>query len=203
MTAPPIPLRLAGRPTMGGLVVPWISVQHRDGRAILGAIHGSRTDTCIRQRRCQTCGDPLGERIVLFARPRDIARGYIAEPALHPDCAAYSAKACPMINGSMTKYRTSPHKVDGKPCGEPGCDCAGWISADDQKARSDQPAEPWFALWITPGDYRTAVNEHGKLVGIVVKDLTPLKIRSLNDLANEHLPAVEAIYAMRTLWKMG
>ncbi|PZG49852.1 hypothetical protein C1I98_11085 [Spongiactinospora gelatinilytica] len=65
---PPIPLRLAGRPTQGGLVVPWISIHHADGRATLGAVHGSRVDTCLRSRCCQTCGEHLGYRLVVLAR---------------------------------------------------------------------------------------------------------------------------------------
>lgn len=199
MTAPPIPVRLADRPTVGGLVVPWISVQHRDGRAALGAVHGSRVDTCLMGRRCQTCGGLLGDRLVLFARPRDFARGYVAEPGMHPDCAAYSAKACPMVNGSMGRYRASRHNVEGKPCGEQGCDCPGWVSADNQDARLAGGAEAWFAVWLRLSDYGLATDEKGALLGIAVTQVKPLKVRPLNDQAREQERMLSALLAGREL----
>lgn len=200
---PPIPLRLADRPTVGGLVIPWISVQHADGSAHLGAVHGSRVDTCLNGRCCQTCGEHLGARVVLFARPADFARGYVAEPALHPECAAYSAKACPMVAGTMTHYRKNAPKVAGRPCDKPGCGCAGWVDTDGQDARAGADAEPWFAVWIRLADYRTAVDQDGRLIGIALRDVTPLKVRPLNPLAEQHKRMFDALVASRELLGIG
>ncbi|RBQ21547.1 hypothetical protein DP939_02225 [Spongiactinospora rosea] len=173
---PPTPLRLAGRPTQGGLVVPWISVHHADGRATLGAVHGSRVDTCLRGRRCQTCGEHLGDRLVVLVRPQDMTDRYTAEPAMHPECAAYSIAACPMTNGQMDHYRPTPRHLAGRSCDIPGCDCAGWVAAEDATARRNAPAEPYYAVWLRLTDYRLATDRTGKLLGIALA-IRPLKMR--------------------------
>lgn len=179
MTAPPIPARLAHRPTVGGLVVPWITVQHADGGAALGAVHASRQDLCVRKRLCQIDGQPLGSRIVLFARQSDLDRRFVAEPGLHPECADYSARACPMLAGRMDHYRTAPRNLAGKPCAVPGCDCAGWVAHDDpdDSARVGHSAERFFAVWIHADQYRVAVDSSsGGLAGVAIPP-DPLRVR--------------------------
>lgn len=199
MTAIPIPIRLAGRPTSGGLVVPYISVEHRDGRATFGAVHASRVDACLRGRGCQTCGQPLEAKVVVFARPRDLARAYVVEPAMHPECAAYSAKVCPMVNGSLARYRSTPRHLAGQPCDLAGCECAGWVSADDQNARSAAEAEPWFAVWLRLRDYRPVKDREGVLLGIALSGFQPLTVRPLNDQARDQEQLLAAMRRAATL----
>lgn len=184
MTAPPIPTRLADRPTVAGLVVPWISVQHADGGAALGAVHASRQDACVRNGWCQIDGQHLGARIVLFARRTDLDRGYVVEPGFHPECAAYSAKACPMLTGRMAHYRSTPRHLTGTQCAVPGCDCAGWVEHDDgHEARANHPAERFFAVWIRAADYRPASAPNGDLLGVALP-AHPLKVRPLHTAAD-------------------
>lgn len=175
---PPVPARLARRPTVAGLVVPWISVQHADGGAALGAVHASRQDACLTRGWCQICGEPHTHRIVLFARPSDMDRGYVAEPGMHPECGAYTAQACPMLNGAMRHYRTHPRDLTGAPCVEPGCDCAGWVPEDTDQttARAGHPADAYAAVWIRDRDYRVAVDENRSPIGVALPP-HPLKIR--------------------------
>jgi hypothetical protein len=94
---PPIPLRLAHRPVVAGLAVPWITTRSLDGRYLFGALDQSRQRQAIVQHRCQVCSRPLGERSILLMRLSDLSRRFTSEPALDPVCAAYSAVACPMI----------------------------------------------------------------------------------------------------------
>lgn len=160
--APPIPQRLASRPLSGGLVVPYISMPRpgHPGAFILGETHGAKQGDCIVNYLCQIDGRPLGSPPYLFLGTQSaIDEGFSAEPALHPECAAYSVAACPMVNGSMPTYAKRERSHDGEPCGDPGCDCGGWTSTPGDKAGA--PAEPWFRIWVF--GYAIGVREPGPL----------------------------------------
>jgi hypothetical protein len=85
--APAIPVRLANRPIVGGLAAPWISLHHADGTPVLGVVDAARQAACLARHWCQACGQPLLSPLVLLARARDIAAGYVTDPGLHPECA--------------------------------------------------------------------------------------------------------------------
>jgi hypothetical protein len=145
----PIPERLAARPVRSGLVVPYISLE-TDGRVMFGQTRGIRVGECIVNGLCQTCGQRLGPKMVFAVTERMLADRFTGEPAMHPECAAYSAKACPMIGGRMAAYAPHPKSVTGQPCDVPGCDCGGWVSGSTGKAGS--AAVPWFTAWFTGYD---------------------------------------------------
>jgi hypothetical protein len=161
---PPIPAALAGRPTVGGLVVPWISIESGDGRHVLGAVHTSRMRRCVGHRLCQVCAEPLTQPAVAFVRQRDLDHGWSAEPALHPVCARYSAAACPMLAGHMDRYRSTPRDLTHLTCNVEGCDCAGWVDSPDQPHRAGQPAEAYYALWLSR--YDVATDPAGQVLGV-------------------------------------
>lgn len=157
MTAPPIPQRCARRPLVGGLVVPYISLV-ADGRAHLGGTRGSQVADCIANYKCQICSERLVDRPILFlATQTMIDEGFTGEPALHPECAAYSIKACPMVAGQMATYNKHPHDQTGKPCDVQGCDCGGWVATGHPKAGA--PSEAWFKVWVR--DYAIGIREPG------------------------------------------
>jgi hypothetical protein len=137
---PPIPVRLADRPTIGGLVVPWVTGRSPDGRYRFGAIDATRHRDAIQNRRCQTCGGRLDrDRIVFAMRDADLRRMVSPEAGMHPDCGRYSATACPMLAGRMTHHRRHPgiaHVAGAEYLGDP----------DD--ARSGAPAQPWHLVWV-------------------------------------------------------
>lgn len=182
MTAPPIPARLAGRPTRSGLVVPWISVVLADGTAHLGNVHGTKSHTALMRKLCQTCGEPLERPLVLFATASGLELGQTSEPGMHPECAAYSAKACPMVNGMLKHYKTAD-RVAGQPCFEPGCDCAGWVS-ESPGADAGRSVEPWFAVWVD--DYAVGVDPKTKLANAAIWKgfFEPLRVRPLTPILN-------------------
>jgi hypothetical protein len=173
----PIPTTLAHRPTVGGLVVPWISIHHGDGRYVLGAVHHTRVEQCFIHRLCQIDGQPLGDTSVFLMRQRDLDRRMSSEPAMHPECAAYSIRACPMLTGAMSHYRSTPHAVDGKPCPDPGCECAGWVPSPDAGRRAGQPAEAYFSVWAR--DWLPAADEKTHRVTAAVLLGDPLKVRPI------------------------
>lgn len=152
MKVPPIPQRLARRPTRGGLVVPWISLQIGD-RDYLGEVHNAKRVRSLVDGLCQIDGQPLGDGPYLFLGTQSaIDEGFSSEPPMHRECGAYSIRACPMVNGSMATWAKNKPAHDGKPCNEPGCDCGGWVTDKGQVDRAGNPAEPWFQIWVTGWD---------------------------------------------------
>jgi hypothetical protein len=82
--APPILLALQHLPTVGGLVVPWITPRTADGRYLFGSVDRDRMGRALLNRWCGVCGRPLEYRAVLMMRLSDLPRQCTSEPALHP-----------------------------------------------------------------------------------------------------------------------
>lgn len=158
---PAIPLRMAARPVVGGLAAPWVSAHHTDGTPVLGLMDGSRQSACLIRRWCQACGQQLSSPLVLLARTRDFAAGYVAEPGLHPECAAYTTACCPMLTGTMRRYRATPRPASQLRCGDPACPCRAWAPAADSHNRSGHAAEAFATVWIQLADYRIHRASHG------------------------------------------
>lgn len=177
----PIPARLANRPTLGGLVVPFISIDFGDGTYALGETHNRKALECIVGYRCQACGQQLLTRpIVVLATAEQLKRKWTEEPALHPECARYSQEACPMVAGRMPTYRKAPARAPGKPCDKPGCNCGGWVSTKRRERNGEaREARPWFAVWLPT--YQVAVDPHGQVQGVGWVNITPLRIRSVGN----------------------
>jgi hypothetical protein len=143
-TAPPIPAALAHLPTVGGLIVPWVTPRPADGRFLLGAVDATKTRTAIHRRLCGVCGSALADRLVLLVRESDLARFASTEPAVHPLCAAYTTAACPMVTGRRSHYRTHAHKIDENA-----------VHGADIDHRLGATAEAWHAVWLTRYDVVT------------------------------------------------
>ncbi|NMO57885.1 hypothetical protein HH310_42825 [Actinoplanes sp. TBRC 11911] len=140
-TSPGIPEHLVTRPCAGGLVVPWITPVTSTGLYLFGKISHLAQVQCLLRRLCQVCGRRLATPAVLFARSNDLANGCTAEPALCVPCAAYSARACPMLSGRRAHYRAGEHPA-----------LAGIPVSIDQALRQGSPAGSWFAVWIRDYD---------------------------------------------------
>jgi hypothetical protein len=106
--SPGIPPRLLHRPTVGGLVVPYTTLRMPDGRWRFGAIDADRQTKAFNDKLCQTCGTDLERRTVFAIRDTDLRELISHEPGMHPECAAYSALACPMLAGQMSHHQTNP-----------------------------------------------------------------------------------------------
>lgn len=186
-----IPARLESRPLQGGLVVPWVSVQLADGTYDLGNMHNTRASICFLQSRCQIDGELVAPQpLVFFVSETCLDDMTTQEPPTHPECAAYSRRACPMVAGQMKHYRSTPsraHGPAGGTCFKPGCDCGGWVPTPGQgESNAGQPALRWFMVWcrdfaITVPDEKTGERlAAGALptgVSIGAKILSPLKVR--------------------------
>ncbi|GGX56064.1 cell envelope biogenesis protein OmpA [Streptomyces chartreusis] len=183
---PGIPARCAGRPTSGGLVVPYVAFTH-NGHVTFGALAAERTLKAFSGMLCQICEQPLGELLYVIVRPADAANGYSPEPALHPECLPYTAAHCPMLNGSATRYRTRPvlatHPA-GRPCNDPACPCPAAPTDHAQRARSGQLAEQYEAWMIRASAYRlTPRDDRPSLPAGISLDVPILRKRLLRKAA--------------------
>jgi hypothetical protein len=157
---PPIPVHLASFATMGGMVVPYITLRHRNGTAALGLVDYSRMVRCFEGHRCGVCGEVVTGRMVFLMRSFDLARSLSSEPGLCPPCAAYTVATCPMSAGRMAHYRQSRPAFVGRRCDDPECECSQWVSTPEPN-RYGATAEQWFAPWTV--QYRLIRDEHGRL----------------------------------------
>jgi hypothetical protein len=157
---PPIPIHLAEFPTVGGLVVPNITLRHRNGAAALGLVDYRRMVHCFRERCCGVCGEPVEGRLVFLMRSFDLARSMSCEPGLCPPCPAYTQAACPMIAGRMAHYRQSAPAFVARRCDDSECECR-LCGAVPQPKRYGANAERWFALWTI--QYRLVHDDRGNL----------------------------------------
>lgn len=177
MSKPAIPARCAARPTVGGLVVPAISVVLANGRPVLGAVHRTKAMRCITGYLCQICEQPLTRPLVVLVSERQLSKRYSPEAALHPECAAYSMSACPMLAGTQETYRHSGSHI-GSACSEPGCQCAGWVDADQNRPDiRGEPAGQWYAVWLD--DYEIAITDRREVHGLAWRGITPRRVRPI------------------------
>ena len=174
---PAIPVRLSQRPVIGGLAVPWVVAHHADGTPVLGFIDGSRQAACLARGWCQACGQPLGSPLILMVRSRDVVAGSAVEPALHPECAAYSAYACPMLAGMMARYRATPRPARQERCGDASCACRAWVRPGDRDLRAGRPREPFAAVWISQSEYRVTDGPAAVAPGLALRGVRVLKVR--------------------------
>ena len=164
---PRVPVGLAHRPTIGGLIVPWVNLALADGGADFRGIHNTKWQRAWTEGLCQVCGLPLVRPVVLLGGPNQLA-GYFDEAPLHPWCAAYTAKACPMVAGRLARYADRPQVSEGRRgqvCPEPGCNCGGWTHTPGIPHGSGrgEPAHAWWAVWCE--NYALAATPQGRLLG--------------------------------------
>lgn len=151
---PAIPATCAARPTLGGLVIPWVNVQLADGGVDFRSQHESRAQRCWIEGLCQLCGKRIdGPPFVLLGGPRQVAGLKFDEPPLHPECAVYATQACPMVAGRIDRYadrETIANGHRGEECPDPECNCGGWVPTPGLKpAPGGAPAHDWYAVYVS------------------------------------------------------
>lgn len=148
-----IPARLAHRPVQAGMVVPWIALALPDDTHDFAGCEGRKVNLAMLNQLCQICGEHIEPPIVFFAADDQLGDMTFDSPPLHPACARYSAKACPMVAGRLHAYRaqaTRASRTDA--CATPGCDCGGWTQTETNIDRGGRRAPTWFAVWCRSYD---------------------------------------------------
>jgi hypothetical protein len=163
VTVPPIPASCAHRPTVGGLVAPFVNIRLADGGVDFRTPHHATYERCWREELCQTCGDPLGPLSVLFGGPRQLRERHFDESPLCPPCAVYASQACPMVSGRMAHYADRERLAEGKRghvCPDDSCSCGGFVDSDPNAYdASGEPAHEWYALYVPTGSWQLTGNE--------------------------------------------
>lgn len=179
---PPIPATCEHRPTIGGRVTPWVNVHLADGGIDFRSQHRTRVIEALSRSLCQVCGLPLGHPIVLLGGPKSLRQLIFGEPPLHPECAVYTSKACPVVAGERTHTPTGPSISRGKrgeKCFEPGCDCGGWVpSTPDDAGHEPLDLEPWYAVYASGFSIATAPD--GNIIGALLSPSQVLVIRLIS-----------------------
>lgn len=143
---------------------------------MLGVVHRRKAVDCIVNSLCQICGQRLGRPVVVLATAAQVDERYTTEAALHPECAAYSVRACPVVAGERTVLR-GPDRHIGQGCDVAGCGCAGWVDADADGGEGvrGRPVGPWFAVLLD--NYEIAVNERREVQGLAWQRFEPRRVR--------------------------
>ena len=90
-----------------GLPIPYAQLR-LDGRPDFRSLDAERAARCVNERLCGICGRSLDYWIAFIGGPSCRTNRLFKDPAMHPECAEYAARACPFIAGSKTKYSTRP-----------------------------------------------------------------------------------------------
>ena len=195
---PPIPASMAGRPVVGGLALPWVNAELADGGVDFRSPHTAKYEAAWKRGLCQSCGNPIGLRMVLVCGPRQVLTLRFDEPPVCPPCAVYVSRSCPFVSGRTTVYPDRPRITEGhrgEKCFDPSCGCGGWQETDPEHAADmgGQPNLPWYALWIGRRDYaltghviKTRCSDLGceherTLVNGAMLRTLPLKIQLLSE----------------------
>lgn len=164
-TRPPIPMTCADRPTVGGLVIPYINTVLADGGVDFRMPRRTLYRNCLDRFLCQTCGQRLPPTCIVFGGPNQLAGNHFDEPPLCSPCAVYASQACPMVAGRQAHYAdraTVSEGHRGKTCPD-GCPCDGYdssiaIQLDGPRAPGGDPAHPWYALHVRTGEWQITVH---------------------------------------------
>ncbi|MFF3228874.1 hypothetical protein ACFYV7_39200 [Nocardia suismassiliense] len=204
----PIPDRLTDAPRSGGMVVPYVTLSHRDRtRPVWGKMHAPATRRVWRHKLCQICGQPLTDWVVVYLRPVDYRRALALEPGMHPECAYYSASACPVLAGRIDRYHPDPDRHLAL-CGDRLCGCRIWQRVTDEPTElTGQPAEAWYEAWLPLSNY-TIVTDHGNdttppTTGVDLRHVRLRRLRRIRDAApgaDEAMDLLAAIIVGRQLF---
>lgn len=183
---PPIPATCAHRPTVGGVVAPWVNANLRDGGVDFRAQHNTKAVRCWTEQLCQVCGTDLRRPIVLLCGPTELQRLlFTREPPVHPECAAYTSQACPMVGGRLTHFATRDALVEGQrgtACYDPDCDCGGWVPTPGKAVteRAGGPAHSWYAVYVSGYQLAATADAPDQIAGGVCQPDQVLAVRHVS-----------------------
>ena len=93
------PERLALRPHVGELPIPFVTRVGADGVADFKVHDDARRLEIAECRLCQLCGTALDAEIVFVGTPGSCERATFGEPPMHRDCLEFAWRVCPWLNG--------------------------------------------------------------------------------------------------------
>ena len=101
----PVPARIQALPvSVRGFPVPWF-VTWFEGVPDFRVADPNKLVAAVRQRRCWTCGQPLGVNLSFVLGPMCVVNRTVSEPPSHRDCAVFAARACPFLANPRAQRR--------------------------------------------------------------------------------------------------
>ena len=95
---PPLTPRIAALPIdERGYPIPYF-VGYIDGKPDFRLADGKKWRICHNERKCWTCGQPLGRLVCFVIGPMCAVNRTTAEPPSHQECAEWSVKGCPFLS---------------------------------------------------------------------------------------------------------
>ncbi len=98
-----------------GLPIPWFVRRPANGPIDFRVMDTNRHQQALKERRCWVCGEPLGKEMAFVGGPLSAAQRLYSDPPAHPDCAEFSAKACPFL-AIPTAHRREANKPADLEC---------------------------------------------------------------------------------------
>lgn len=95
----PLTDKIARLPIARGFPIPWFVARLKDGTAEFRAADSLKMEKALSQRRCWVCGDTLGYEMTFVIGPMCAINRVSSEPPSHYECARWSARNCPFLNG--------------------------------------------------------------------------------------------------------
>jgi hypothetical protein len=95
---PPMPPQIAALPVARGYPIPFF-VPWVNGAPEFRAADARKRAWCVKHRACWVCGTklPAAEDFAFLVGPMCAVNFTTAEPPMHPECAEWSARACPFV----------------------------------------------------------------------------------------------------------
>lgn len=110
----PLPLHMRALPRdERGYPVPYNVAVGIDGKPAFKVQDILKVSRCICQRRCALCGKPINSLVGFVGGPLSIANRLFADPGMHPDCARYALRVCPMLAAPRWNYARHTPAVPG------------------------------------------------------------------------------------------
>lgn len=94
---PPMPKSMRKRPVHRGFPVPYF-VAWIDGAPDFRIVDTKKFVSALKQKRCWVCGEKLGTELAFTIGAMCAVNRTISEPPSHPECAEWSAVACPFLS---------------------------------------------------------------------------------------------------------
>lgn len=88
-----------------GFPIPWFVATLPDGSRDLRFADYRKKVASVKNLVCWVCGKPLNIMRVLVGGPLSFFNGRYGDMHCHPSCAEFSAKYCPHLNNTKSKYR--------------------------------------------------------------------------------------------------
>lgn len=105
-----VAVSIEGRPTVGGLTVPFM-VDERRNPIDFKAVDAAHVEDCARNGKCGVCGRKIRRGPIAFIGPDD-GRTCFADPWMHRACSELAMAQCPFLSGRHdwrgTEARSEP-----------------------------------------------------------------------------------------------